>query len=394
MKETLLTPFHDWLVDLRRQFHQYPELAYHERKTVQTITQVLDELKVSYRSGIGQTGVVASITADQPGPPLAMRADMDALPLEEAGSVPYKSKIPGVMHACGHDAHITMLLGTLRWLVENNWPSTGRGKIIFVFQPAEEGGAGAKAILDSGVLDSEDISAIFAAHMHPELPTGQIGLVRGVSNAASAIVRIKLVGRGGHGAHPHLCADPIVAGAYLVTEMQSIVSRNISPLDSAVLTIGRFHAGTAPNIIPQQALLEGTLRTLSERVYRTVENRVEGMVAALESTHGVSGELTLAPGYPVLVNDDSCVDYCLQQANELLGESAVKIETPRMGAEDFAYFLQKYPGVMIRLGCHDPRVGYRYGLHSPYFDFDERALDIGVRLFVKLLTGWSTWDSR
>ena len=388
MVGTKLTPFHDWLVELRRHFHEYPELAYQELKTAAKIVEVLDSLNVSYTREVGKTGVVASIAAKQPGPTLALRGDMDALPLTEANNVPYKSKVPGLMHACGHDAHITMLLGTIRWLIENNWPETGQGKIIFLFQPAEEGGAGAKAMLESGILDSEDIRAIFAAHMHPELPMGQIGLARGVSNAASASVRIRLVGRGGHGAHPHLCADPIVAGACLVTEMQSIISRNISPLDSAVLTIGRFHAGTASNIIPQEALLEGTLRTLSEGVYGIVEKRLQEMVAALESTHGVSGELTLTPGYPLLVNDESVFEFCMKQSSDFLGESEVKIETPRMGAEDFAFFLQKYPGAMIRLGCHDPQAGYRYGLHSPHFDFDERALDIGVQLFVKFLTAW------
>ncbi|MCK8601264.1 M20 metallopeptidase family protein [Desulfoferrobacter suflitae] len=389
MIDCLSEAFHDWLVELRRHFHQYPEAAYQERRTAARIAQVLDSLHVGYTKDIAGTGIVASMTAKQSGPTLALRGDMDALPLVEANEVPYKSKNPGLMHACGHDGHITMLLGTLRWLLESGWPETGRGKIIFLFQPAEESGAGAKAMLESGILDAQEISAIFAAHMHPELPTGTVGLTYGVGNAASTGVRIRLTGRGGHGAHPHLCADPIVAGAYLVAQLQSIISRNVSPLQSAVLSVGCFQAGTAANIIPQEALLEGTLRTLNDAVYRVVETRLKAMVSGMQSSHGVAGELTLTPGYPLLINDDRLVAYCIEQARKSLGESAVKIESARMGAEDFAYFLQKYPGVLIRLGCHDPQLGYQYGLHSPRFDFDERALDVGVRLFARFLTGWS-----
>lgn len=385
MRDVILTPFHDWLVELRRYFHQHPELAYDEHNTAAKIAQVLDELGVPYRKGVGKTGVVASISAKQPGPTVALRSDMDALPLSEANDVPYKSKNPGVMHACGHDGHVTIVLGAIRWLLENNWQERGRGKILFLFQPAEEGGAGAKAMLDSGVLAPEDVAAIFAVHMHPELPVGQIGVAQGVSNASSATVRIRLIGRGGHGAHPHLCADPIVAGAYLITELQSIISRSVSPLDSAVLTIGSFHAGTAPNIIPQEARLEGTLRTLHDHTRDLIEKRLKELVAGLEAAYGVSAELCVIPGYPLLVNDLNLVQLCIKESGDLLGAAQVKAETARMGAEDFAYFLEKYPGLLIRLGCRDPQNKYRYGLHSPYFDFDERALDVGVQLFVRLI---------
>jgi amidohydrolase len=210
-------------------------------------------------------------------------------------------------------------------------------------------------------------------------------MAEGVSNAASSSVRIRLIGRGGHGAHPHLCADPIVAGSYLITELQSVISRNVSPLESAVLTIGTFQAGTAPNIIPQEARLEGTLRTLQDETWSLIEARLSEIVDGLERAFGISAELTILRGYPLLVNDPKLVKLCREESTSLLGAEQVKVEAARMGAEDFAYFLEKYPGLMIRLGCREPHTEYRHGLHSPYFDFDERALDVGVQLLVRLI---------
>ena len=381
-----LTPFHEWLVELRRHFHQFPELAYQERRTAAKIAEVLHELGVPFETEVGHTGVIARLVAQNPGPTLGLRADMDGLPLDEDNDVPYRSKHPGVMHACGHDGHITMALGVVRWLVENKWQQNGRGKILFFFQPAEESGGGAQTMIETGILDSEPVEAIFAGHMHPELPAGHIGVAPDISNASSNTLCIRIKGRGGHGAQPHFCRDPIVAGAYLVTQLQSIISRNVPPLESAVLTIGRFYAGTAPNIIPEEAGLDGTLRTLRPEIKELVENRLKAVLQGLEITYEVSAELVVRPGYPLLVNDSRLAAFCMQQAEELLGGGRVHKELPRMGAEDFAYFLQKSPGLMIRIGCHDPEKGFTYGLHSPHFDLDERALDIGVRLFVQLLT--------
>ena len=380
-----LLPFHDWLVDLRRELHRIPELGYKEEKTAAKICQVLDELQIPYQTSVGKTGVVARVKSENAGPVAAFRADMDALPLEEANDVSYKSLHPGLMHACGHDGHVTVALGIIRWLQEENWPKKGNGEIIFFFQPAEEGGAGAKAMLDTGLFDSEPVTAIFAGHMNPELPVGQVEFISGTAHAATDTLRIRIKGRGGHGASPHLCVDPIIAGAHLVTQLQVFVSRNLPPRESAVLTIGEFHAGTKENIIPEEAHLLGTLRTLSPEVRALAIRRIDEMVKGLELAFGVTTVFENIEGYPCQVNQNKLVDFIKSCTEEVLGAAGVHIGKPRMGAEDFSYFCQKWPGAMFGLGCHDPAEGFQFPLHSSRFDMDERVLDIGVRLFGQAL---------
>jgi amidohydrolase len=380
MPEYFLLPFHDWLVELRRDLHQIPELGYREHQTASRICRELDQLEVPYQTAVGQTGVVARLKAETGGPLVAYRADMDALPLEEAHDVSYKSRHEGMMHACGHDGHVTIALGIMRWLKEQEWQRKGSGEIIFFFQPAEEGGAGAKAMLGTGLFDREPVKAIFAGHMNPELPVGRVELIYGTAHAATNTIGIRIKGKGGHGAAPHLCIDPIVAGAHLLTQLQTFTSRSLCPLDSAVLTIGEFHAGTAENIIPEEAQLKGTLRTLTPEVRRQAVRRIEEMVRSLDLAFGVTTTFKNIEGYPAQINDTAMVDHLKNCVNEVLGADAAYIARPRMGAEDFAYFCQKWPGAMAGLGCHDPAKGFEFALHSPHFEMDERVLDVGVRL--------------
>jgi amidohydrolase len=385
MPDRLPETFYNWLVELRRWFHRFPEPAYREEKTAAKICEVLDSLGIPFQAGIGKTGIVAKLSAQRSGPVVAFRCDMDALPLEEAHEAPYKSEHPGCMHACGHDGHMTIALGVIRWMLERNWPQKGAGDILFIFQPAEEGGAGAKAMLNTGIFDSLPVEAAFAGHLYPELAAGDIGIAPKISNAATDTFTIRLQGKGGHGAHPHQCKDPIVAGAHLVTQLQTLISRELPPLDSAVLTIGRFEAGTASNIIPEEAFLEGTLRTLIPEIREKIIVRFQQMVKGVEMSHDVTATLQVTPGYPVLVNDPLLVKHTQDVAAEVLGGDHVHSLRPRMGAEDFAYFCNKWGGIMVGLGCHDPNKGMQHGLHSPHFDFDETVLDIGTRLFGQVL---------
>ena len=375
-----------WLVATRRRFHRIPEPGYKEQKTAAAICGILDELNLPYQREIGITCVVAHLRGARPGPAVAFRADMDGLPIEENSDLPFQSEHAGFMHACGHDGHVAIGLGILRLLCEEKWSKQGSGEIVCIFQPAEEGGAGAKAMLDTGIFDDTPIGAAFSVHMEPSLPAGHIGLIPGPAHAATDEIAIRITGKGGHGAHPDQCRDPIVAAAHLITQLQTVVSRTIDPLEGAALTIGQIHGGSAHNVIPETVFMQGTLRTLSPAVRETAVARIEHVVHGNAAAFGVSADLECIPGYPVMVNYPGPLYLARHCATNQLGTDRVHTLRPSMGGEDFAYFADRWKGMQLQLGCHDPGQGFTHGLHSPHFVMDERALATGVGLMAHILT--------
>lgn len=377
--------FGKWLTELRRHFHKYPELGYQEIKTSQKIREILTELGVPFIYPVAETGVVAFLKARSDGPVRAFRTDMDALPIEEQNNVSYRSRHQGIMHACGHDGHMAIALGIVRKLVELKWTEKGRGKILFIFQPAEEGGAGAARMLESGALEDENVEAIYAFHLNPGLDLGKVGVAKDVSNAASDMFEIKVVGTGGHGAHPHVATDVILTTADVITKTHHIVSRSINALDSAVVSVGSVHAGSAPNVLPSEAVIAGTIRTFREEVRKHIQDTMKEICSGIAAYSRCDIKVSFTPGYPPVVNDGKLVKRVKKIAGSVLGRNKVQTEAPRMGSEDFAYFAQKWPGVFIYLGCAFLDEPIKRLLHSPLFDFDERALEIGVRLGTELL---------
>ncbi len=389
MSEPYSVDFEQWLIDLRQTFHRIPELNFKEVKTAAVICQVLDQLGVDYQRDIAHTGVVAHLRANTAGPRIAFRADMDALPMDEKTHLPFQSQHPGCMHACGHDGHMAIALGLIRQLIEQGWSQQGKGEIFFIFQPAEEKGAGARAMLQSGFFDHLPMDAVFALHLDPRFPAGSVELLDGPGHAAADTLEIKIEGWGGHGASPHLCHDPIVAAAYLITTLQTLVSRKMDPMQAAVLTIGQIHSGTAANIIPHEVRISGTLRTLRREDRQHLLDRIQAILSGLETSHTVSCHLEISDSYPVLINHPELATRMRSVATSVLGADRIIAGSPRMGAEDFAFFCQRWPGIMVAVGCHDPAEGYQSGLHSPHFQLDENALMVAVRLFTHTLSTYA-----
>jgi len=364
----------------RREIHQNPELLYDVEETAKFVAERLrafgcDEVKTA----IGRTGVVGVIQGAKGSSSRAigLRADMDALPIEEETNLPYRSKIPGKMHACGHDGHTAMLLGAARRLAETR---DFAGKAVVIFQPAEEGGAGAMAMIDDGLMDRFGIEEVYGMHNHPSLPVGSFMLRKGPLMASADEITITVEGMGGHGAMPHHGVDPIVLGAHIVTALQTIVSRNVDPLDSCVVSITRFQAGTASNIIPQSAWLNGTVRTLKAPTRDAVEKRIQDIVAGLAAAAGGTARVEYRRGYPTTVNHPRQTDFAAAVARKVAGEAHVNTDAaPVMGAEDFSFMLEARPGAFIFLGNGDSAK-----LHHPAYDFNDAALPYGISYWVEL----------
>ena len=365
----------------RREIHQNPGLMYDVEATAEFVADRLrafgcDEVKTA----IGRTGVVGVIQGAKGSSARAigLRADMDALPIEEETNLPYRSRIPGKMHACGHDGHTAMLLGAAQRLAQTR---DFAGKAVVIFQPAEEGGAGAMAMIDDGLMDSFGIEQVYGMHNMPTLPVGSFGLRKGPLLAAADEITITVEGRGGHGAMPHQCIDPVVIGAQIVTALQTIASRNVDPLDSCVVSVTRFEAGTANNIIPQSAWLNGTVRTLKAATRDAVEKRIHEIAAGLAAAGGASARVEYRRGYPPTVNHAAETDFAAEVARKVAGASHVDPNAPPvMGAEDFSFMLEARPGAFIFIGNGDSAM-----LHHPAYDFNDAALPFGMSYWVELV---------
>src|SRR5690625_2734914 len=355
------------VVTWRRHLHQYPELSFEEVETAKFIKQKLISFGLEVKDQIGGNGVVGILKGSGEGPSVALRADFDALPIHDEKNVKYRSKHPGVMHACGHDGHTAALLGTANVL--SKWKEKLNGKVIFIFQHAEEKPPGG-AIAMMKELNMNHIDYVFAAHLASDLPVGKIAVGDGVKMAAVDKFKIVIEGQGGHGGRPQDTNDPIIIGSDIVNALQKIVSRRIDPLEAAVVTIGVFHAGNAFNVIPNEAKLEGTVRTFNETVRKKVKEQIYSLVKGIVEGYSASSHIDYLHGYPALFNHKEETDLLKQ----LFGKESVVDFDVSMGAEDFSYFLLEKPGAYFRVGSHNECENTRYAHHHPMFDFDERAL--------------------
>ena len=370
-----------WLKEVRRDFHQHPELGMEEYRTRDRIAAYLEEMGIEVQTGIANTGVVGLIRGGSPGKTIALRADMDALPMQDEKQVSYRSRVDGKMHACGHDAHMTFLLGAAKLLSEMK--ELLKGNVKLLFQPAEETVGGAKPMIEQGALQNPMVDGILGLHVSVEDDTGKIGIRYGQMNASSDGIKIVLHGESTHGAYPHSGVDTIAMAGQIITALQTIVSRNVDPRDSAAVTIGTIHGGTQKNIIANRIEMMGTVRTLDPKTRNIVINRIERVVTQVAAAMGGQGEVLREEGYTALINDDYMVDLVKATGRELLGEdNAVEVKHASLGVEDFAYFATAVPGAFFKLGCRNEEKGIIYDGHTTLFDIDEEALKIGVAMQV------------
>jgi hippurate hydrolase len=367
----------------RRDIHEHPELGYEERRTSSFVAERLRQFGCDeVVTGLGGTGVVAVIKGRKPHPKgeirsIGLRADMDALPILEATGLPYASQNAGKMHACGHDGHTAMLLGAARYLAETR---NFAGEAVVIFQPAEEGGFGAEAMIKDGLFERFAIDQVYGMHNGPGIPIGSFAIRPGPIMASTDAVNIRIEGRGGHAAKPHLSIDSVMVGAQLVTALQSIVSRSVDPLESAVVSMCEFHAGNARNVIPQTAELRGTVRALKPEIRELVEKRVREVVDGVAQVTGARIDLDYEQGYPVVVNHAAQTDFAIDVAKGVAGTGNVKEMPPMMGGEDFAFMLEKRPGAFIFCGNGDSA-----GLHHPAYNFNDEAIVFGTSYWIKLV---------
>jgi amidohydrolase len=370
------------LVEWRRHLHQRPELGFQENLTADFIATKLTAWGIEHQTGIAKTGIVATLRGTGEGRVFAIRADMDALPIQEANQVPYKSQHDGKMHACGHDGHVAIALGTAYFLAQN--PHLFRGTLKVIFQPAEEGPGGAEPMIGAGVLKNPDVEAIIGLHIWNNLPLGTLGVRAGALMAAVECFRCTIYGKGGHGAIPQQTIDSIIVAAQIVNALQTIVARNINPLDAAVVTVGEFHAGNAVNVIADTAKMSGTVRYFNPELEGMIEKRIEAIIAGICQSHGAKYELDYQKYYPPVINDPKIAELVRSIALEVVETPlGVVPECQTMGGEDMSFFLKQVPGCYFFLGSANRDRGLAYPHHHPRFDFDETVLMMGVEIFTR-----------
>jgi len=371
------------LIRRRRDLHRHPELGFEEVRTSGLVAERLRELGLEVRTGLARTGVAGILRAKRPrSRGVLLRADMDALPVQEIPGREYGSTVPGRMHACGHDGHTAMLLGAAELIVglQEELPRD----VVFCFQPAEEGQGGGRQMVEAGVLQLVDTGAVFALHLWTPFPAGTLHVRSGPTMAAQDEFRARIIGKGGHGALPHRTRDPIVAAAQAIVQLQSIVSRRVDPVESAVVTIGSLNAGSAPNVIPDEARLQGTLRSFSEEVRDLLRETVPAILDATAHAAGCRSEFEIDPGFPAVVNDPQAVQRVREAAAPVFGAENVHEPAPMAASEDFAYYLNKLPGAFILVGAGNAERGITAQHHSPEFDIDESVLPRGAELLARL----------
>ena len=369
----------EWIRDIRRTIHQWPELGFKEEKTSAFIAQTLKQLGIKYKTGIAQTGIVGKLITDEKAPTIALRADIDALPITEETGLPFASQNPGVMHACGHDGHTAIVLGAARLLQED----PPEGNVVFIFQPAEESDGGAKPMIEEGVLEGVDM--IFGGHIERDNYAGIIGIKSGVHTAYTDAFEIKITGKGGHAARPHETVDSLLLASQIVINMQTIISRDIDPVHPAVLTVGYMRSGTVYNAIADRAILRGTIRTTDETIREQIIDKVRKLCASFAILHGADIQFTNKPGYPPIINDEVSLEYAKSVAEKLIGkDNVVTLPYPSLGGEDFSYYLLKVPGCFVRFGA--AKDGHeKIASHCPKFDFDEDVLRVGAAYLSELV---------
>ena len=368
----------DYTVALRREFHQYPEVSWKEFRTTQRIREELDKLNIPYVA-VGETGTVATLKGSRDYPVIGLRADIDALPIQEVKDLPYKSQNEGVMHACGHDSHIAMLLSAAKVLSEHREELNCTVK--FIFQPAEEAMNGAMSILDSGLVD--DLNTVAGMHIFPKLPAGTVSVDPGPRSTSAAFMNIKIIGKSGHGAMPENAVDPIYVACKVVDALQSIASREANPNDTVVVSICTFHCGTRPNIIAECAELSGTVRTFNPELRKSLPERIERIIKGTCEAHRATYEFDYYVDLPATITDERCSRISERAVKKAIGEEHLINFPGTPGGEDFSYFLERTPGVYAFIGCRTPENDCLHELHSNKFNLDEDSMLNGAAFYVQ-----------